>query len=368
MNKRGQSIIEYTLIAVLVILGVVFMGPYVLRSVGAHFKLWDEGVQDSFTENLNQAPVNDVPNIPLTCHCTTTPGSCGNSACSSCCANQLIMNHNCNPQLCDGAPASSCVNDPTCCTQWVNVGCGTTPIGQTPPSNNCNYGYEIQTQQCGANNTVQCVPNSNCDPQCLGTPSTGPLPCPDTTTGLTQNLGISYVNTDTQADCLSISGCTAALCSTPNSPGCTYCDPNQKCQYYNPPTCTAPTPGVPGSGSPCSTQCPNGSCPSLCQKCGGSVAGQCDAGCTGVSNTCCQHVWDGVPASMTFAYGCSDLNRDLYNCGGIGQICVCHCGCWNGKCWDVEGKECAWVNFDSPKWRCGTTPICKDFNGNIINC
>jgi hypothetical protein len=38
MNKRGQSIIEYALIAVLVILGIYFMGPYVLRSVGAHFK------------------------------------------------------------------------------------------------------------------------------------------------------------------------------------------------------------------------------------------------------------------------------------------------------------------------------------------
>jgi len=48
MNERGQSIIEYTLIAVLVILGIVYMGPYALRSVNAYFKLWDDSVQDSF--------------------------------------------------------------------------------------------------------------------------------------------------------------------------------------------------------------------------------------------------------------------------------------------------------------------------------
>jgi Flp pilus assembly pilin Flp len=60
MNKHGQSIIEYVLIAVLVILGIVIMGPYVLRSVNAHFKLWDDGVQDSFTENITQAPVHPM--------------------------------------------------------------------------------------------------------------------------------------------------------------------------------------------------------------------------------------------------------------------------------------------------------------------
>ena len=199
------------------------MGPYVLRSIGAHFKLWDEGVQDSFTENLAQAPANDVLNISTNCQCTNSSGACGSAqAGTQCGANQRVINHNCDPQLCDGAPASSCVNDPTCCTAWVNAGCGTIPIGGTPPSNNCNYGYEIQVQQCGTNNTVQCVPNSNCDPKCLGVVTQGAVACPGALTGLTQNYGITYVQTDSQADCAKTSNCT------------TYCDPagNTKCQYY----------------------------------------------------------------------------------------------------------------------------------------
>ena len=62
--------IEYIFIAILVILGIVIMGPYVLRSVNAHFKLWDESVQDSSTENLTQAPASDVPKINTNCTCT----------------------------------------------------------------------------------------------------------------------------------------------------------------------------------------------------------------------------------------------------------------------------------------------------------
>ena len=241
MNKRGQSIIEYSLIAVLVILGIVIMGPYVLRSVGAHFKLWDEGVQDSFTENITQAPVNDVPYISTNCKCTNSPGSCGSAqAGTQCGANQRVINHSCNPQLCDGAPASSCINDPACCTAWVNVGCGTIPIGETPPSNNCNYGQEIKAQQCGTNNTVQCTPNSNCDAQCLGVLSPGGLYCATYSTvmptNLNQNYGITYVTT------------------CPSSPTCqVYCEPGYLLSSTGT-TCLRTFIVAPASG-PCPVSC-----------------------------------------------------------------------------------------------------------------
>ena len=218
--------IEYVLIAVLVILGIVIMGPYALRSVGAHFKLWDDSVQDSFTENLTQAPINDIPNIPINCNCTTTAGSCGSST-SRCAANQREYDHLCNPQGCDGAPASSCQSDTTCCTAWGSTGCGTIPLGQPATPTNCNYGYEIQSHQCGANNTVQCVPNGTCPlPACQGILSPGALYCATHSTtapiNLTQNYGISYVaNQGT---------CTGALCQL-------YCDTANS--YFLNPTGTA---------------------------------------------------------------------------------------------------------------------------------
>jgi len=206
MNKRAQSIIEYALIAARVILGIIFMGPYVLRSIGAHFKLWDTGVQDSFHENLSQAPVNDVPDLPLNCVCSDTALGCGSGVAGSQCSQfQRIVSHNCPPpstQFCDGQQASHCIFDPLCCTGWVNVGCGTIPTDQTPPSNNCNFGNEIQVQQCGNTSTYQCIPSASCNPSCLppgNLTAPGALFCATNSTaqpsGLINNYPITYVST-----------------------------------------------------------------------------------------------------------------------------------------------------------------------------
>ena len=196
MHKRGQSIIEYTLIAVLVILGIVIMGPYVLRSVNAHFKLWDDGVQDSFKEKIHQAPVNDVPDISLTCKCPTdTQGDCGDAVVNpstsggnptggnpsgggittgKCAANQRIWFHNCTPQLCDGAPAEYCKYDESCCKEYSPGACGKVPEGLTPPSNStgtgpsdCNYGQRILATACSTL-PIKCQTDSSCDPKCMG--------------------------------------------------------------------------------------------------------------------------------------------------------------------------------------------------------
>lgn len=195
------------------------MGPYVLRSVNAHFKLWDEGVHDSFTEKLAQAPVGVIPNIPLNCTCTTSAGDCGSSLASSqCAASQRIYNHTCSLQGCDGAPASSCVDDPSCCSAWAPVGCGTVPLGQPPTSTNCNYGYQILAHQCGSNNTIECNLDPACPPPaCLGILSPGAIPCPNEPPAngiLNQNNGISYVQSS--ANCNSNATCQY-YCDTVNS-------------------------------------------------------------------------------------------------------------------------------------------------------
>jgi hypothetical protein len=203
MNRHGQSIIEYMFIAVLIILGIVFMGPYVLRSINAHFKLWDENVQDSATENIAQAPANSVPYIPPNCTCTNTGSPPANCGVSPCAPNQYYTSHSCDPQGCDDAPPYSCITDNSCCSNWLDEGCGTLPAGSAQPvGNNCDYGYDIQVKECGTNNTVQCVydaqPTGPCPlPTCLGIISAGSLFCATNTTSaptnLTQSYGISYV-------------------------------------------------------------------------------------------------------------------------------------------------------------------------------
>ncbi len=194
--------IEYALIAVLVMLGVVTMGPYVLRTVNAHFKLWDEGVQDSFTENITQS--STIPYIPANCVCTPKTIKCNGSPTSFCGPTQDEVDYNCTPQGCNGAAGNSyCVEDPSCCTGWTPVGCGTIPLGQPPTNNNCNYGYQRQMQECGNNGTYQCVQSSSCPmPACLGIIAQAnteacPNGPPGNGTPLNQNYGITLVPTCT---------------------------------------------------------------------------------------------------------------------------------------------------------------------------
>ena len=134
MNKRGQSIIEYVLIAVLVILGIYVMGPYVLRSIGAHFKLWDDGIKDSFQENLAQAPVNDIPEINASCNCPVTQGACGLPDCP---LGKMEMIPTCDPVGCGNGTQADlpyCTPNQSCCRAWQTIGCGTAPVGTTPPT------------------------------------------------------------------------------------------------------------------------------------------------------------------------------------------------------------------------------------------
>ena len=342
MNKRGQSIIEYFMIAILVILGIVYMGPYVLRSIGAHFKLWDYSVQDSFKENLTQAPVNDVPYIPINCQCSKSTGPCG----IGCNAGYHQVTDNCNATQgcanppgaicgCDGAPTSTCVYDQSCCTNLQPSGhCGTVPCPAggcasapttpqiTPPSttpNNCYIGQMIYNHECGTDTSIQCVQDFNdCPlPQCRGIvsqdPTTGitnatacPNEPPANGVPLDQDWNISYVSTS--ANCSSTQECQY-YCNPPNVPnqsltgcippssgstGCWSCT-FTKCYVVSgqTTTCTstvssttivnAPPPPAPAPNAPVSLTC-DGICTSTGPSCTIPPA-ECS---TGISITNCQ--------------------------------------------------------------------------------
>lgn len=54
-DRFGQSVLEYSAIAMLVIVGILAMGPYVVRSVNAYFKSAEEQAHASFREDIQQA-------------------------------------------------------------------------------------------------------------------------------------------------------------------------------------------------------------------------------------------------------------------------------------------------------------------------
>ena len=213
MNKRGQSIVEYALIAILVILGIVFMGGYVLRSINAHYKLWDEGVSDSFEENLSQAPVNAIPYISSSCSCTATPGQCGDSSggVGSCGYGYREVDYKCTIQGCNGGRNNGCVSDPTCCTTPVKTSCGSVPLNQPITANptNCHYGDSLWTYPCVSTNSNECREDPACPP-----PQCGYVPNPQSVvycaTGsstppkppiISTNTPVIYVNSS--SDCTS---------------------------------------------------------------------------------------------------------------------------------------------------------------------
>lgn len=248
-RNHGQSILEYVFIAMLVILGVIVMGPYVIRSVNAHFKLWDEAMDQ------RQVPIN--VGISGECHCgKPVAQACGGKGwVVSCAPNQRLYASQCSPPTCGfgSSPQSSigtgtgtstgtrsgvistsagyieyCSDTATdhtfCCSQYTSCSailgssnsqscCGTAgerPAGASPDANgflsanpspgrdllsHCYTGEELGYNQCdpippSGVDAYKCKPSPQlCNPACL---PVGYLPnnasfCPGAQQGLTHN-------------------------------------------------------------------------------------------------------------------------------------------------------------------------------------
>ena len=63
-SKKGQSIVEYSTIIIVVMLGIIVMGPYVIRSVNANLKMWEDAVNDSVSDEPVEADVSEIPPPP----------------------------------------------------------------------------------------------------------------------------------------------------------------------------------------------------------------------------------------------------------------------------------------------------------------
>lgn len=171
LPPKAQASIEYMTIAVLVVTGIVLMGPYVLRSINAHFKSMDDQVQDSFQEEMAQAPDEDF-NLDG-CSCSEwQQGTCGTNGCDrfathyyKTCGPSL----GCETQFPEVGPISECRPDVSCCTPWENTGC--VPISECPNPVAGTSGALLQTRTCAPGNTdvtEQCAALASCNFICSG--------------------------------------------------------------------------------------------------------------------------------------------------------------------------------------------------------
>jgi hypothetical protein len=182
LPAKAQASIEYMTIVVLVVAGIVIMGPYVIRSINAHFHSLDDQIQDSYQEEIRQSPNSDF-NLP-DCDCGGwEPQGCGPEVSGDQCGMfERYDRKRCVPAGCERearfsariGPVDRCEEDDTCCTPWVNDECG--PSGTDNSGNPCvdlvsSRPLMSQTRLCADDTlpTRQCVVHADCAYECTTT-------------------------------------------------------------------------------------------------------------------------------------------------------------------------------------------------------
>ena len=197
-SKEGQHTIEYAVLMILVMAGIITMGRYVIRSWNASLKGYEDSAIDSMED-----PLLTVPPPPVTTSCIPggwSPLGCGlglTNVCTgstpACSEFEMTSIQSYNPPGCQCASCAgdSCViqcnPDPCCCEAPVPTGCRTTPgdavppacgnVGLSPanPGGGCPNGFMGFSTRCGGSTYYGCA----IDPACLvfcpaGTYSVGP--------------------------------------------------------------------------------------------------------------------------------------------------------------------------------------------------
>ena len=176
-NQSGQNVIEYTVVLTLVILSVIIMGPYVIRSWNANMKGWEDSVIDSFNDPLIDP--GNVIKLPG-CDCEWIP--CDVDEPQQCCG---LLNAGCDwfqmsqTYVCTGLgcpkdlppPPEGCNPDPACCqTCDENL---PNPGGQTKEQcGSCGVEASNAQLRCPVDDptcpiTSICNPDTHaCEPSC----------------------------------------------------------------------------------------------------------------------------------------------------------------------------------------------------------
>ena len=224
-HKSAQHILEYMILLILIMAGIIIGGPYVIRSWNAQMKGWEDSAIDSMNDPLAEAPIGSVP---LTgCDAGSwNSGPCGPASSSVDCAGRTancssrykIFTRTFSPGGCQcdvpapmiPAISAECRQDNSfnCCADWVTPSGCTFPDGSAPGclvpaidcgvNSDCPDGQYRRTRNCDVDETESfCIPDSACNFGCTGLQVTG-IPslglCPGDEVGLTGNT--PYTTTD----------------------------------------------------------------------------------------------------------------------------------------------------------------------------
>ncbi len=146
---KGQSITEYTVVAMLVAAGIIISGGIVVNSWNAGMKQLDSSYQDSFDDKQDQASEDEIEVPPCICSDWTWFDDCGNTTLGQprvtgdCYETEHLIKRFCYPLDCE----SSLVCEPSasCCTPIPpnELGCA---AAATPP---CDPGEKRLQFTCG---------------------------------------------------------------------------------------------------------------------------------------------------------------------------------------------------------------------------
>jgi hypothetical protein len=228
-GKEGQHTVEYAVLMILIMAGIITMGRYVIRSWNANLKGWEDSAIDSMED-----PLLELPPPPIN-SCTWSdwsPLGCGLglvNACTgvivSCAPTEMTSIRTFNPPGCQCAQADNatvqCASDGCCCEPPTAIACGSsTPLpGSTPPpacsatgmaptspGGTCPFGTMGSSTVCGGSTYYGCIP----DPSCL-------IYCPIAT--LTVSLdGATGSFPQTPAGSSGSSSCPFGYSSNPGGP------------------------------------------------------------------------------------------------------------------------------------------------------
>ena len=251
LNSKAQSVVEYMIIIVLIMSATIVTGPYVIRSIYAHFKSLDSAVYDTFHDPLKET--GDTLDLEMPeCNdtsCEYVKPCIGEVCCGygSCSATETSLMNKCNPQRCE--PITwQCTPTPECCDKKKSTGICFNSLEYS------SYGFHIENytecsnrnsevvkQTCGDNSDkYYCNESFNCTAKCTNFPGTAEGMCKDLGSlfggdeddenGLFQNQ--DYVVVGRSTDCPTDVGATNS--SECRGAGYTGCTQNRKCQALCP--------------------------------------------------------------------------------------------------------------------------------------
>lgn len=170
------------------------MSRYVIYSVNAHLKSWDDAAEDATTDPMmNFDDITSLPGVACTCG-NFLPQACGVSTCAP---TEMYSKKFCTPADCgcvNPGDCDQCTADPSCCTRTPNGGCG---------AGGCAPTAILMTVTCGTNPpSNQCEDSETCGPfSCQGPVPANATLCPGDNTGLTSNDFNKIVSACSAAKC-----------------------------------------------------------------------------------------------------------------------------------------------------------------------